>query len=54
MARAERWIGSRQRWSGIRARPSQVRQNRVVASRRALASATSAGAARPSAHDKAQ
>ncbi len=54
MASAERWIGSRQRWSGMRARPSQARQKRVVASRRRLASSTSAGAARPSAHDSAQ
>ena len=53
MARAERWMCGRQRWSGKRARPSQVRQNRVVASRRRLASSRSAGTARPSAHDSA-
>ena len=43
MARAERWIGSRQRWSGMRARPSQERQNRVVAARRRLASSSVGG-----------
>ena len=53
MAKAERRIGWRQRWSGKRARPSQVRQNRVVASRRRLASSRSDGTARPSAHDSA-
>ena len=51
---AERWIGSRQRWSGSRAWPSQRRQNRTVAARRAFASSTSCGTARPSAHESAQ
>jgi hypothetical protein len=54
MARAERRIGCRQRWSGIRAPLIQDRQNRIVASRRALASPASPGPASPSAHDSAQ
>ena len=54
IASAERWTGSRHRWSGIRARLSQRRQKLTVAAIRASASSASAGAARPSAHERAQ
>jgi hypothetical protein len=51
---ADRSSGWRSGWSGMRARASQLRQNRMVASMRAAASATSVGEASPSAHDSAQ
>ena len=54
MVSADRSSGWRRLWSGIRARASQLRQNWIVASMWAVASATSVGPARPSAHDRAQ
>ena len=54
MASAERWTGTIHSWSGSRARDSQLRQKRVVAVSRALASSRSAGEASPSAHESEQ
>ena len=54
MVRAARWISGPSSWSGIAARASQSRQNIVVASSCALASAAVVGTSASSLQASAQ